>query len=133
MFQDIHDSQILAYSADSRSGEVLLHLRAGPAGSSLFDVRFNGVVAHQFPYPLMPSWVFDLVPIQAEALLAREWGVIGEGFRRVGWPGHWADSLENAQFYCHAQSVSGYDLETSYGMSGWVLAKSVVREDNRAG
>ena len=127
MFPGVHDSQVLAYSADSRSGEVLLHLREGPEGSPLFDLKFSGVVAHQFPYPLMPSWVFGLEPIPAEELLAREWGVIAEGFRLVGWPGNWADSLENARAYCRAQNVSGYDLEASYGMTGWVLAKSVER------
>ena len=72
MFSDVHDSQVIAYSADSRTGEVLLHLRAGPEGSRLFDLRFTGAVAHQFPYPLMPSWVFDVVAVPAEELLARE-------------------------------------------------------------
>ena len=127
MFQGIHDSQVLAYSADSRSGQVLLHLREGPEGSPLFDLRFSGVVAHQFPYPLMPSWVLDLVQVPAEELLTREWDAIAEGFRLVGWPGSWANSLENAHAHCRAQNVSGYDLETSYGMTGWVLAKMVER------
>jgi len=123
----VHDSQVLAYSADSRSGEVLLHLREGNEGSPLFDLRFHGVVAHQFPYPLMPSWVYDLATVSADELLEREWTAIAEGFRLVGWPGHWADSLASAQAYCRQQGVTGYDLETSYGMTGWVLAKSVER------
>lgn len=121
----IHDSQVLAYSADSRSGEVLLHLREGLEGSPLFDLKFRGVVAHQFPYPLMPSWVYGLTEISADELLEREWSVIAEGFRLVGWPGHWANSLAEARHYCRHQGVTGYDLETSYGMTGWVLATSV--------
>jgi hypothetical protein len=127
MFPGVHDSQVIAYSADSCTGELLLHLRAGPEGSPLCDLKFNGAVAHQFPYPLMPSWVFDLVTVSADELLAREWDAIAEGFRLVGWPGNWADSLENAQAYCKSIGVTGYDLETSYGMYGWVLAKSVER------
>jgi len=127
MFPGVHDSQVIAYSADSLSGEVLLHLRAGPEGSPLFDLKFHGAIAHQFPYPLMPSWVFDLVPVPADELLAREWDIIAEGHRLVGWPGAWADSLKNAQAFCRAECVTGYDLETSYGMHGWVLAKSVER------
>ena|SRR6185312_14486584 len=127
MFPDVHDSQVIAYSADSLSAEVVLHLRAGPEGSPLFDLRFHGAVAHQFPFPLMPSWVFDLVPIPADELLAREWGTIAEGYRLVGWPGNWAESLEHAQAFCTSMGVTGYDLETSYGIDGWVLAKSVER------
>lgn len=67
----------------------------------------------------------DLVAVPAEELLLREWKMIAEGFRLVGWPGNWADSLENAQLFCKTEKVTGYDLETSHGMDGWVLAKSV--------
>ena len=125
MFSGIHDSQVVAYSVDSLTEEVVLHLRAGPEGSPLFGLRFHGAVAHQFPYPLMPSWVFDLVAIPAEEILAREWDIIAEGHRLVGWPGGWAQSLDSALAYCSDNCLTGYDLETSYGMHGWVLAKSV--------
>ena len=127
MFPDVHDSQVIAYSVDSRTSEVLLHLRAGPEGAPLFAIRFQGSVAHKFPHALMPSWAFDLVELPAEVLLAREWDDIAEGFRLAGWPGNWADSLENALAFCKVNAVVGYDLESSYGMYGWVLASSVER------
>jgi len=127
MFSDVHDSQVIAYAVDSIANEVLLHLRAGPEGSPLFGLKFHGAIAHRFPHPLMPSWVFGLVEVPAEKLLVREWECIAEGFRLVGWPGPWADSLENAVAHCDGNAVVGYDLETSYGMHGWVLASSVER------
>jgi hypothetical protein len=129
MFPGVHDSQVLAYSADSRVCEVLLHLRAGPEGAPLFDLKFNGAVAHQFPYPQMPSWVFGLTSIPARELLEREWSVIAEGFRLVGWPGNWAETLEKAVSYCEAAELTGFDLESSFGIEGWVLARSVERVD----
>ena len=127
MIPRVHDSQVIAYSADSRTNEVLLHLRTSSEDSQLFELKFLGVVAHQFPHPLMPSWVFDLVEVSPEELLTREWDSIAEGFRLVGWPGNWAHSPESALAHCKSNGVVGYDLETSYGMHGWVLARSVER------
>lgn len=129
MFPDIHDSQVIAYSADSRTREVRLQFRAGPEGSPRFDIRFTGAIAHRFPHPLVPSVVFDLVLVSADELLQREWSVIAESFRLVGWPGSWGESLERAQSHCRSEGTTGYHLQASYGLHGWVLARSVERID----
>ena len=126
MFPEIHDSQVVAYSADSRSSQVELVLRAGPKDDApLSRLIFTGVAAHQFVYPLMPSWVFGLDQIAANDLLEREWENLREGQRLVGWPGNWADSLEQAKAFCADHDLKGFDLESSYGFDGWVLAQSV--------
>ena len=73
----------------------------------------------------MPSWVFGLDQISANDLLEREWQNLQEGQRLVGWPGNWADSLEQAKTFCAEHPLKGFDLESSYGFDGWVLAQSV--------
>ena len=126
MFPRIHDTQVVAYSADSRSARVELVLRDGPKEDApVFQLVFSGVAAHQFEYPLMPSWVFGLEEIPAVELLAREWDNFQQGTRLTGWPGAWADSQEQAEAYCNEQGLRGFDLESSYGFDGWVLAQSV--------
>jgi hypothetical protein len=126
MFPRIHDTQVVAYSADSRMERVELVLRDGPGDDvPVFRLVFSGVAAHQFEYPLMPSWVFGLEEIPAEELLTRESESFQEGTRLTGWPGAWADSLERARAYCTQQGLRGFDLESSYGFDGWVLAQSV--------
>ena len=126
MFPAIHDSQVVAYSADSRSGKVELVLRAGPQDDDpLLRLVFSGVAAHQFEHPLMPSWVFGLEEIASDALLKREWQSLQEGHRLTGWPGHWAVSLDKAAAFCAEHGLKGFDLESSYGFDGWVLAQSV--------
>ena len=126
MFPTIHDSQVVAYSADSRSGEVELVLRAGPQDdAAVMRLVFGGVAAHQFEHPLMPSWVFGLEEIEANALLEREWANLQEGHRLTGWPGAWVTSLEGAKAFCTDHRIRGFDLESSYGFDGWVLAQSV--------
>jgi hypothetical protein len=128
MFPGVHDSQVIAYSADSRTSEVVLTLAPGTrSAASEFSLVFQGVIAHQFVYPELPSIVLDLVEIPAPALLEREWTNLSEGLRQCGWPGPWATSLEAAIDYCASSGVNGYELEQSYGMFGWVLAQSVER------
>ena len=130
MFPSIHDSQVVAYSADSRSGQVVLVLRAGPADDApLSRLVFIGAAAHQFEYPLMPSWVFGLEEISADELLQREWKNLQEGIRLSGWPGNWVESLDQARAYCSEHGLRGFDLESSYGFDGWVLAQSVELVD----
>ena len=126
MFPSIHDTQVVAYSADSRAARLVLVLRDGPnEDAPVYELVFSGVVAHQFEYPLMPSWVFGLEELAAEELLVREWENFQQGTRLTGWPGAWADSLEQAKAYCAEHSLRGFDLESSYGFDGWVLAQSV--------
>ena len=126
MFPAIHDSQVVAYSADSRSGRVELVLRAGPKEDDpLLRLVFSGVAAHQFEHPLMPSWVFGLEELAGDDLLRREWKNLQVGYRLNGWPGHWADSLDKAVAFCAENGLKGFDLESSHGFDGWVLAQSV--------
>jgi hypothetical protein len=126
MFPGIHDSQVVAYLADSRSEQLILCFAPG-TGSAAGEFRliFGGVVAHQFPFPLMPSIVSSLVEIPADLLLKREASNLAEGSRQCGWPGSWFESLESGVAYCASAGLRGFDLEQSYGMSGWVLARSV--------
>lgn len=126
MFKNIHDSKVVAYSVDSRSKELVLAFES-ETGSLLheFSLLFRGVTAHQFIYPEMPSWVLDLVETSAPDLLKKEWKNITEGYLECGWPGPWASSLEEAIRFCESNSIHGYELEQSYGMSGWILATSV--------
>ncbi|MCX7515424.1 hypothetical protein, partial [Frateuria sp. STR12] len=92
-----------------------------------FRLIFRGVAAHQFVYPELPSIVLALSELPAETLLQKEWPNLAEGTRQCGWPGRWATSLEAAIAFCASAGLKGYELDQSYGMSGWILAKSVER------
>ena len=130
MFPGVHDSEVVAYSVDSRTEELVLALAPGTgSASSEFRLLFHGVLAHQFACPQLPSIVLDLTEVPVEDLIGREWANLAEGYRQCGWPGPWAASLEGAVAHCQYTGVRAYELEQSYGMSGWVLARSVERVD----
>jgi hypothetical protein len=41
----------------------------------------------------------------------------------AGAPGPWAESLETASTYLLEQKIQAFDLSSSLGLSGWVLAR----------
>lgn len=128
MFPGVHDSEVVAYSVDSRAGElVLMHAPGTGSAASGFRLLFRGLLAHRFPYPQLPSVVLDLAEVPVAALLEREWASLAEGYRQCGWPGPWAETLGSAIAHCENTQVKAYELEQSYGMSGWILARSVER------
>src|SRR5688572_13374436 len=124
MFPGIHDSLLVAYSVDSEHQALVLSLLPHH-GSALapFAVVFSGVVAHSFPAPLLPAILGDIRQTPADALLRQEWASIERAYRANGWPGPWANSLLDAMAFVTASELRGYEIESSYGLNGWVLAR----------
>jgi hypothetical protein len=128
MFPGVHDSEIVAYSVDSRAGELVLVCVPGTGSAqSEFQLVFRGVLAHQFVYPQLPSIILELMEVPVGDLLARESENLAEGARQSGWPGPWYTSTEAATAHCVSAGLKAYELLESYGMSGWVIARSVER------
>ena len=125
MFAGIHDSRLMAYSVNSETQEVVLtfHPHQGSAASSV-ALTFYGVAAHCFDAPLLPAILAAVIPVSAAWLLNNQWPSIERGYRQCGWPGPWADTLANATRFVEVSSLQGFQIESSYGLSGWVLARS---------
>ena len=126
MFSGIHDSLLVAYSVNSESHELVLSLQPHHgSATSPFSIVFRGLAAHRFEAPQLPAILSDINPISAESLFTAIWPSIERGYKACGWPGSWADTLVNALHFANASSLQGFQIESSYGLSGWVLARSV--------
>ena len=126
MFPGIHDSLLVGYSVNSESQELLLsvkpHHDSAPAP---FTLRFQGVAAHSFDTPVMPAILYGINRISASDLIRADWPAIERGYKLGGWPGPWAATLASATDFATSNGLSGFQIESSYGLSGWVLAQSV--------
>ena len=132
MFKGVHDSLLIGYSVNSESHELVLsmHPHHGTAPSP-FNVVFYGAVAHCFDAPLLPAILYDISAVSAERLITEEWPRIEPGHKASGWPGPWAATLHAAIQFVQSSILQGFYVNSSYGLSGWVLAKSaevVARE-----
>jgi hypothetical protein len=125
MFTEIHDSLLVAYSVNSETSELVMHCQPHHGcGKSAFSIVFAGISAHRFEFPLLPSILFGITQVTAEALLTAEWPAIERGTKRCGWPGPWAQTLAGAVSYAEASDLRGFQIGSSYGLEGWVLAQS---------
>lgn len=125
MFVGVHDSLLVGYSVNSETQTLVLSLQPHHgAAPTPFNVLFHGVVAHHFDAPLLPAILAQIIPVSAEWLITDQWQCIERGFKAVGWPGPWADTRANATRFAQTSNVQGFQIESSYGLSGWVLARS---------
>ncbi|MDM7995026.1 MAG: hypothetical protein QUT30_04980 [Acidobacteriota bacterium] len=128
MFKEIHDSLLVGYSVSSKDEQQVLyiepHRESAPAP---FTVIFDGVAAHFFIAPLLPAVLLDIELVSADLLINDEWASMEKGYHQCGWPGPWADSLDHAFQHAASAAFKGFYIDSSYGLSGWVLVRSVRR------
>ncbi|KRB02585.1 hypothetical protein [Lysobacter sp. Root690] len=127
----MHDSLLVAYSVDSISERLTLSLQPHHGSApGPFRIEFSGVAAHRFDAPLLPAIVSDIEKITGAKLLRDEWAQIESRSRVNGWPGGWAGTLEAAIEHTERTALHGYLIDSSYGLNGWVLARTVeIRMD----
>jgi hypothetical protein len=124
MFNGVHDSLLVAYSVNSESEELVLSLQPHHgSASSPFKVIFSGAVAHCFDAPHLPAILYDIEAVTAEQLFTEHWQHIERGQKANGWPGPWAATLATATQFARSSNLQGFYVSSSYGLSGWVLAK----------
>lgn len=123
----IHDSLLVGYSVNSETRDLILSLQPHRGSApSPFNVVFHGTMAHSFEWPLLPAILFGITPVNVDSMLQESWPSIERGFRACGWPGPWADTLANAQNFARTAPLQAFEIDSSYGLSGWVLARDMV-------
>ncbi len=133
MLTDIHDSLLIGYSIHGENRELILSIKPNHHNATLkpFSVLFQGVAAHHFSTPLLPAILSDITRLSASDLIEMNWPAIEQGYHLAGWPGPWAETLSHAIDYAASHHLNGFQIESSYGLSGWVLAESVQRLNRR--
>jgi hypothetical protein len=128
VFAGLHDALLVGYEVDGERGRLILSLRPHHGSApGPFRIEFEGVFAHRFDAPLLPAIVLDLEQAPAQALIEEEWDDIQLRARRNGWPGGpWKiGDLQAARAWVEREGLKAYWLSSSYGLDGWILARSV--------
>jgi hypothetical protein len=91
------------------------------------DVEFDGVVAHLFEHVLPGNILFNVQEIEVGALV-RNYAAVFENSWRYGWPPvEYRGDLDILVQALKAAAIRAYSIDSSYGLSGWVLAVSCKR------
>ncbi|MCB1208462.1 MAG: hypothetical protein KDK97_03995, partial [Verrucomicrobiales bacterium] len=126
MKPSVHDNHLYAYAVDGRAGLIVLRTEYayGEEPFEQTDVIFEGVLDHYFRNPVLPSIIFDVEEADVARTIARDKAVIDQGHKIGGWPSFWQDSIEGMMVTIADAGCKMFEISSSYGLDGWVVAKS---------
>jgi len=127
----LHDNFLVSYEVNCEARQIKLHAKVDPRDPAKRQkqprtVVFNGVEGYQFENDAFGNIIFSLEAVSIEQVLAGYGSGIAESYRMAGAPGPWAADLASAAQVLAAKGVQGFILSSSYGLSGWVLAKEAL-------
>jgi hypothetical protein len=122
-----HDYHLTGYLVEGTAHRISLDV-CWPYGTDT-DVRrahvvFSEVEGYFFEHDLGGNILFSIEEEQVESFLRYH----AEKFQhesKWGWPLFWQGDVGSTQRYMMNRSLKPFDISTSYGLSGWVVAESV--------
>ncbi len=125
----LHDGRIIGYDVRGEARRIVIYVRPEATDARLQLLTFEGVIAYRFDDVADVSILLDVEEIAPARFLAKEWPQISAGYHRSGAPGGpapWGTSQEKVLAYLIEHATKAFVLEPTWGMSGWVLARSAV-------
>jgi hypothetical protein len=125
MLPSFHDDYLISYEVNCEARRIRLSVRR-PEWKTELGVRiivFNGVEGYRFENDAFGNIIFSLEAVSIESFLSEYCPEIRESYRLAGAPGPWAADLDSAYDVLAAKGVQAFVLSSSYGLSGWILAK----------
>jgi hypothetical protein len=129
---NIHDHSLLEYRVDLANRRITFitlpeEARSQPDVKPLHTM-FEGREGHHFDAVSSGVIFLDIEEIPLREFLRSRQTEFDETFKMVGAPSWWRGSAEQAEKYLTAKSVRAFQINSSYGFSGWVLASHVHQQ-----
>ena len=120
----VHDNHLVSYEVDAVTKQIVFHTEYayGEQPFEKTDIVFKNVLDHHFRYPVLPSIIFGVEEVAIQNILIRDDEIINEGHKMGGWPSFWSHSTEAMVEAIEKSGCKMYELTSSYGMEGWVVA-----------
>jgi hypothetical protein len=120
----IHDNRVISYEVDGERRRIVLHTRfddRDPVEHT--DLIFEGVLAYHFGHDNFGNILFGVEELPIPQLVGA-WRALFEEGSRYAWPGSWNESPDAAIGHFQANGAKAFEISSSYGLAGWVVAKS---------
>jgi hypothetical protein len=123
----VHDNSVVAYEALAKEKKIVLHTEFLDREPHEFtDIVFEEVLAYDFENDLFDTIIFDVKEADLSALLKEKAAMFEDGWR-YGWPQGWEKEKEEIEVFVRRLEMRAFELSSSYGMSGWVLARRMSK------
>lgn len=116
---ELHDSLLIRYEVDFKRNEITLEAEKGGIHSK---VVFREVLTHMFEDALLYNIIFEIEEREMEYFIEENKNELIQGQKYL-WPTEF-DSLENLEKYLILNEYKYIRINSSFGLCGWVLAKS---------
>ena len=127
MLPSFHDYLLTGYAVDGEQGTLCFTLRWPydeiAVAIQRATITFKGVSAYRFEHDLGQNILLDIEEFPLAQCL-NEQAAFFDAQRRWGWPRFWQHGHEAALATLTQQGVRAFAISPSYGMSGWILARS---------
>ncbi len=122
-----HDYHLTGYSVDGPGARVVFKV-SWPYDTDTdvkaASVTFTGVAGYFFEHDLGSNIVYSISESPLGAFLA-EYSQQFEQQREWGWPLFWKGTADETLKHLSEKMVRCFEVSSSYGLSGWVLAVAV--------
>jgi hypothetical protein len=125
----IRDNHLISYEVFCERREIHLHTEFRDCDEPFQQIKviFTGVEAYDFWHDSkIGTVIFHISEVSPSDILADHEEKFHDGIRH-GWPGEWAHCPMVAEAHCQEHGIRGFEILSSSGMSGWVLAKSMQK------
>jgi hypothetical protein len=128
MLPSLHDNYLVSYEVNCEAHQIKLHTQR-PKWADDNNVKrtivFDGVEGYHLENDAFGNIILSLDVITVEELFSKYGSSIVESYRVAGAPGPWAADLAAASRTFADKGIRGFILTSTYGLSGWLLAKDV--------
>lgn len=116
----VHDNEILAYQVDLVRNMITF---STDYKNQTIEIVFNGVMAHLFENELPGSIIFDIEEYPVSLFIEQNRILLNERKNQC-WPINYKEIDELFSILVR-ENYAYYMIYSSYGLSGWILAKNV--------
>jgi len=121
----VHDNIVTGYAVSCEAREIVLHTEfRDQEPNEKTDVIFRGVEAYHIIGDNMTSILNDVIECTIDRILEDFSSEFDDGVK-YAWPGPWNESPNACREYFEKQGCKGWMIYSSYGMGGFVIAKSM--------
>jgi hypothetical protein len=127
MALSVHDNLLVSYEVRCEARTILLRTenRVKNEPTEFVNVIFKDVQGYHFENDAFGNTIFGVETVTVDQFL-KEYGTeISESYHMAGAPGPWAANLLTAAGYLREQGMQAFILSSSFGLSGWVLARQI--------
>jgi hypothetical protein len=120
----IHDNRVVSYEVDGERRRIVLHTRFEDRDPvECTDLVFEGVLAYYFENDNFGNILFGVEEIPVSQLVAHNRRLFEAG-SKYAWPGPWNESPEASIQHFESTGAKAFEISSSYGLDGWVVADS---------